>query len=125
MTSSGAQARVFAIRSPGRGHGHADPDKIVDRDWLLTNVMIYWLTGTAGSSAYVGYAQASWGVEKVVPRVPTAAIVFAHDAAVRRYVEAEHNIVRWVDVDRGGHFAAVEEPEILAGDIREFFESLT
>jgi pimeloyl-ACP methyl ester carboxylesterase len=104
---------------------HVTPDKILDRDWLLTNAMIYWLTGTAGSAAYVGYAQVGWGAEKVVSGVPTAAIVFAHDAGVRRYVETEHRIVRWVDVDRGGHFAAVEEPEILLGDIREFFESLT
>ncbi|MBP2329804.1 pimeloyl-ACP methyl ester carboxylesterase [Kibdelosporangium banguiense] len=104
---------------------HVTPDKILDRDWLLTNVMIYWLTGTAGSAAYVGYAQAGWGAEKVNSGVPTAAIVFAHDAGVRRYLEAEHTIVRWVDVDRGGHFAALEEPEILVGDIREFFESLT
>ncbi|ONI74651.1 epoxide hydrolase [Actinosynnema sp. ALI-1.44] len=102
-----------------------NPDEIVDRDWLLTNAMIYWLTGTAGSAAYVGYAQdTSWGEVAKNSGVPTAMIVFAHDAGVRRYLEAEHTIVRWTDVDRGGHFAAMEEPEALAGDIKEFFAGL-
>ncbi|WP_086829892.1 epoxide hydrolase family protein [Allokutzneria sp. NRRL B-24872] len=100
------------------------PELVIDRDRLLTNAMIYWLTGTAGSAAYVGYAQAAgWGA---LPNsgVPTAAIVFAHDVGIRRYAETEHTIARWVDVDRGGHFAALEEPELLVADIREFFAGL-
>ena len=102
------------------------PDQVIDRDRLLTNVMLYWLTGTAGSAAYVGYAQESaWGVPVEKSLVPTAAIVFAHDAGIRRYAEAEHTIVRWTDVEgRGGHFAALEEPELLAADIRAFFADL-
>jgi epoxide hydrolase len=43
---------------------------------------------------------------------------------IRRYVERENTIVRWTDVDRGGHFAALEEPELLVDDIREFFRSV-
>ncbi|MEU6828856.1 epoxide hydrolase family protein [Nocardia beijingensis] len=102
-----------------------EPDKILDRDRLLTNVMIYWLTGTAGSSAYVGYAQdAPWGQPKRNSGVPTAALVFAHDVGIRRYAEEEHTITRWNDVDRGGHFAAMEEPALLTADIREFFRDL-
>ena len=103
------------------------PDQIIDRDRLLTNVMLYWLTGTAGSAAYVGYAQeAGWGVPAEKSPVPTAVIVFAHDAGIRRYAEAEHTIVRWTDVEgRGGHFAALEETELLATDIEEFFASLS
>lgn len=101
------------------------PDKIIDRDRLLTNVMIYWLTGTAGSAAYVGYAQQSaWGATKANSGVPTGAIIFAHDVGIRRYTETENTIVRWTDVDRGGHFAALEEPEMLTTDIREFFRPL-
>lgn len=101
------------------------PDQIIDRDRLLTNVMFYWLTGTAGSAAYVGYAQESgWGAQKLNSAVPTAAIVFAHDIGIRRYAEQENTIVRWTDVDRGGHFAALEEPEMLVGGVREFFHSL-
>ncbi|MER7452109.1 epoxide hydrolase family protein [Nocardia beijingensis] len=102
-----------------------EPDKILDRDRLLTNVMIYWLTGTAGSSAYVGYAQdAPWGQPKRNSGVPTAALVFAHDVGIRRYAEEENTITRWNDVDRGGHFAAMEEPALLTADIREFFRDL-
>lgn len=101
------------------------PDNIVSRERLLTNVMTYWLTGTAGSSASVGYAQsATWGAAKLNSGVPTAAIVFAHDVGIRRFAEEENTIVRWVDVERGGHFAALEEPAPLVTDIREFFRTL-
>ncbi len=101
------------------------PDKVVDRDVLLTNATIYWLTATAGSSAYVGYAQESgWGAAETNSGVPTAAIVFAHDVGIRRYAETENTITRWTDVDSGGHFAALEEPRLLTADIREFFRDL-
>jgi pimeloyl-ACP methyl ester carboxylesterase len=104
----------------------AAPDDVLDRDRLLTNVMIYWLTGTAGSAAYVGYAQESgWGVPKEPSGVPTGAIMFAHDVGVRRYAETENTITSWVDVpDRGGHFAALEEPALLVDDVRRFFRDL-
>jgi len=101
------------------------PDRIISRDRLLTNVTTYWLTRTAASAAYVGYAQsAAWGAPKVNSGVPTAAIVFAHDVGIRQFAEAENTITRWVDVDRGGHFAALEEPGALVTDIREFFRTL-
>jgi pimeloyl-ACP methyl ester carboxylesterase len=101
------------------------PDRIISRDRLLTNVMTYWLTGTAASSAYVGYAQsAAWGTPKINSGVPTAAIVFAHDVGIRQFAEADNTITRWTDLDRGGHFAAMEEPTALVTDIREFFRTL-
>jgi epoxide hydrolase len=101
------------------------PDSIISRDRLLTNVMMYWLTGTAASAAYVGYAQsAPWGAPKINSGVPTAAIVYAHDVAIRQFAETDNTITRWVDVDRGGHFAALEEPTSLVRDIREFFRGL-
>lgn len=101
------------------------PDEIIDRDRLLTNATLYWLTGTAGSSAYVGYAQeGAWGAAKEPSGVPTGVINFVHDVGIRRYAEREHTIVRWVDADRGGHFAAMEEPDLLVGDIRDFFRPL-
>lgn len=104
---------------------HALPDEVLDRDRLLTNVMLYWLTGTAGSSAYVGYAQESaWGATKEPSGVPTAALMLAHDIGIRRYAETEDTITRWTDVDRGGHFAALEEPTLLTHDVREFFHDL-
>lgn len=103
------------------------PDAIIDRDRLLTNVMLYWLTRTAGSAAYVGYALdgSAWGEPPQPSGVPTAAIVFAHDVGIRKYAEADHTIVRWTDVpDRGGHFAALEEPDLLLADLREFVGTL-
>jgi pimeloyl-ACP methyl ester carboxylesterase len=104
----------------------ADPETIIGRDRILTNVTIYWLTRTAGSAAFVGYAQGgNWGAKAENSGVPTAAIVFAHDVGIRRYAETENTIVRWTDVEnRGGHFAALEEPELLVGDIRDFLRDL-
>ncbi len=104
----------------------AAPDTVIDRDRLLTNVMIYWLTATAGSAAYVGYAQESaWGAVETPSGVPTGAIMFAHDIGIRRYAETGHTITRWTDVeDRGGHFAAMEEPGLLTQDVRAFFRGL-
>jgi pimeloyl-ACP methyl ester carboxylesterase len=101
------------------------PEAIISKDRLLTNVMIYWLTGTAGSAAFVGYAQQeAWGTKLENSGVPTAVLAFAHDVPVRRYAERDNNITRWTDVDHGGHFAALEEPELLVSDVREFFSSL-
>lgn len=102
------------------------PEEIIPLDRLLTNVMLYWLTGTGGTAAYVGYAQdMAWGAGKANSGVPTAALVFAHDVAIRKYAQTENPITRWTDVtDRGGHFAALEEPELLLSDVREFFRSL-
>jgi pimeloyl-ACP methyl ester carboxylesterase len=97
----------------------------VDRDTLLTNVMLYWLTGTAGSSANVGYYEAMHSGDWPTPSpVPTGVAVFAHDIAIRRYAEQSNTIARWTDFDRGGHFAALEVPDLLVADIREFFRGL-
>jgi epoxide hydrolase len=103
-----------------------DPDRILDRDVLLTHATIYWLTGTAGSAAYVGYAQgAGFDTDVTNSGVPTAVLNFAHDVAIRRYAEPAHTITRWTEVaGRGGHFAALEEPETLIADVREFFRDL-
>ena len=101
------------------------PEAIISRDRLLTNAMIYWLTGTAGSAAYVGYAQQEpWGTQLENSGVPTAVLAFAHDVCIRRYAERDNTITRWTDVDHGGHVAAWEEPEILLTDVREFFRDL-
>jgi pimeloyl-ACP methyl ester carboxylesterase len=97
----------------------------IDRDRLLTNVMLYWLTGTAGSSANVGYYEAMHANDWPTPSpVPTGVAVFAHDIAIRRYAEQSNRITRWTDFDRGGHFAALEVPDLLVADVREFFRPL-
>jgi pimeloyl-ACP methyl ester carboxylesterase len=53
--------------------------------------------------------------------VPTAVLVPTQDVTIRRWAERDHNVVRWTEADRGGHFQAMEVPDLLADDIREFF----
>jgi pimeloyl-ACP methyl ester carboxylesterase len=93
----------------------------VDHDRILTNVMLYWLTGTAGSSGRLYYETSHPGHWPQPSPVPTGVAVFAEDIAIRRYAEQGHNIVHWSEFDRGGHFAATDSPDLLIGDIRNFF----
>jgi len=100
------------------------PDDAVARDDILTNVSLYWFTGSAGSSANL-YYEAVHGQDWPTPSpVPTGVAVFGQDIAIRRYAEQAYNIVHWSDIDAGGHFAALETPDLLAADIRTFFASL-
>ncbi len=106
------------------------PEHAVTRDVLLTNVSIYWFTRTAGSAArlYYEYAQAALGASGsgAVPTpstVPTAVAVFPHDTSlpVRRLAERFDPIARWTEMDRGGHFPGLEQPQLLTIDLRAFF----
>ncbi|GAA4514260.1 epoxide hydrolase family protein [Nonomuraea ferruginea] len=98
------------------------PEDAVDRDQLLTNISIYWLTGTAGSSARLyKESAASWGRGQEPSALPHGVAVFPGDPGVRRVAEREHKIVHWSEFDRGGHFAAMEAPGLLVGDVRAFF----
>jgi pimeloyl-ACP methyl ester carboxylesterase len=98
------------------------PEDAVDRDLILTDVSLYWLTATAGSSARIYFEGArSWGQAPQRSEVPTAVAVFPGDITIRPLAERDHNVVRWTEFDRGGHFAAMEAPDLLAGDVREFF----
>jgi hypothetical protein len=102
------------------------PEDAVDRDLLLTNVMLYWLTGTAGSSAnsyYEASHSGAWGGSER-STVPTGVAVFPLDVSIRRTIELEHTVVHWSEFGRGGHFAAMEAPDLLVGDVREFFSKL-
>jgi pimeloyl-ACP methyl ester carboxylesterase len=99
----------------------------VDRDRILTNVMLYWLPGTAGSSAHRYADGASTWWEKEPPStVPTAVAVLPRNIAlpVRRIAERNNNIVQWTRLERGGHFAALEQPALLLADLRRFFRGL-
>ena len=105
------------------------PEAAIDRDRMLTDVTIYWLTGTGAASAQIYYESmhaapsdsGDWGTPA---RTPTGVAAFAEDVAIRRYGEASYNIVHWSDFDRGGHFAAMEVPDLLVGDVRECFRPL-
>ena len=104
------------------------PDDAVDRDQLLTNVTVYWLTQTAGSSARLYFEAARSGTWGPPPpsTVPTGVAVFPYEIAppIRRFAELSNNIVHWSEFDRGGHFAAMEEPDLLVADVRQFFRPL-
>jgi epoxide hydrolase len=109
----------------------ARPHTPVDRDRLLTDVMLYWLTGTAASSARMYYERAhAIGPRTARPAepsaAPTALAVFPAEIRrpLRHKAERTENIVRWTEFDRGGHFAALEEPDLLVGDVRAFFRQL-
>jgi epoxide hydrolase len=105
-------------------YGSGLPDDAVGRDRLLTNVMLYWLTGTGGSSANSYYEDKHSGAWPMPSGVPTGVAVFAEDISIRRYAEQSNNIVHWSDFDRGGHFAAMETPDLLIADVRTFFRPL-
>jgi pimeloyl-ACP methyl ester carboxylesterase len=104
------------------------PEDAVDRDRILTDVSIYWFTATAGSAAHTYYERfndpAMW-VPKERSAVPTAVAVFTTDVSVRPFASKLNAVVRWTEFDRGGHFAALEAPDLLTADVRDFFRALT
>jgi len=104
--------------------GHELPEDAIPGDEILTNVSLYWFTGTAGSSANVYYEAMHSGDWPVPSGVPTGVAAFAEDIAIRRYAEQANNIVHWSDFEAGGHFAALETPSLLIQDVRDFFTSL-
>ena len=100
------------------------PQQAIDRDRILTDVMIYWLTGTAGSSANLYYESMHSRDWPTPSTVPTGVAAFAEDVAIRRYAEQGQQIVHWTDFDAGGHFAALEIPELFVSDVVAFFRGL-
>jgi len=97
----------------------------IGNDQILTNVTTYWLTGTAGSAARLyKEAAANWAAQLGYCEVPTALAVFPGDATIRKFAETQHNVARWTEFERGGHFAALLTPDLLERDLREFFTGL-
>ncbi|MFE7719902.1 epoxide hydrolase family protein [Nocardia rhizosphaerihabitans] len=105
--------------------------------FIVANVALYWLTGTAGSSLRFYYEDAHGTEHPAEPTVvPTGLAMFAGDfQSIRRFAERDHsNIVSWNSYDTAaasggandaaGHYAAHEAPEVLVGDIRRFFAGL-
>jgi microsomal epoxide hydrolase len=99
------------------------------RDELLANVTLYWMTETIHSSfrLYWEGAQAPMQFrEGDFVSAPCAIARFPKEAPFppREWVERGYNVQRWTEMPRGGHFAANEEPQLLADDIRSFFRGL-
>jgi pimeloyl-ACP methyl ester carboxylesterase len=128
LTDSPAGQLAWITEKFGEWTDGGRPDEAVDRDQLLTNVTLYWLTATAGSAARLYYEAAqsgAWG-PPAISTVPTGVAVFPREIApaIRRFAELSNPIVHWSEFDRGGHFAAMEVPDLLIGDIRDFFRPL-
>ena len=104
---------------------HGDIESRFTKDELLTNVMIYWVTGTINSSIRYYYENRKLMMSKPVAqvKVPTGVAVFPAQSmnAPREAAERNYNIARWTEMPQGGHFAAMEEPALLVSDVREFF----
>jgi epoxide hydrolase len=105
--------------------GH--PENIFSKDELLDNVMLYWVSATAASSARLYWE--SFGPRRRAPvvAVPTGVAVFPREIVtpVRAWMEPNFtNIRHWSEMPKGGHFAAFEQPELFVRDVRAFFRTL-
>jgi pimeloyl-ACP methyl ester carboxylesterase len=106
--------------------GH--PENALSRDEMLDNVMLYWLTGSAASSARL-YWQ-SFGKSRLLRdgrvELPTGVAAFPREIlrAPRHWCEPRYNITHWTTMPRGGHFAAFEQPDLFVEDIRRFFATI-
>lgn len=105
-----------------------DLDGYLGRDTMLTDIMLYWVTGAIGSSFWPYYARmhGPWPIPGVV-QVPTGYIEFPKEILRPPRSVAEKmygNIQRWTTAERGGHFAALEQPQMLAQEIREFYRPM-
>jgi epoxide hydrolase len=91
---------------------------------------VYWFTGTAGSSARIYYERAHAAPDAspvdAPSSTPTAVALFPAEnfLPLRHRAEQNNNITRWTRYDHGGHFAAMEVPDLLVDDIRAFFRTL-
>lgn len=108
-----------------------DVEAVFGKDDLITNAMLYWLTDTYASSARHYYEARP---DRMVPvhdrqppvEAPTALLQFKGDVWLqpRRWAERYYNLQRWTVADQGGHFAPMEQPDVLVDDIRAFYRSL-
>lgn len=105
-----------------------DLDDHFSKDDLLTNISIYWFTGTITSSTRIYYENRNTPAEKPIEYidVPTGAAIFPAEIyiAPRAWAEAAYDLRHWTVMPRGGHFAALEQPELYLNDLREFFRLL-
>jgi epoxide hydrolase len=101
--------------------GH--PENALTRDEMLDNVMLYWLTGSAVSSARMYWESFRTFLVSDRVEVPTGVASFPREIfrTPRPWAQQQYNITHWTDMPRGGHFAAFEQPELLVDDIRAFF----
>jgi pimeloyl-ACP methyl ester carboxylesterase len=99
---------------------------LVTIEQILTEVSLEWFTNTSSSAGRYHFEEARAQGETVVNTAPTGVAVFADDfRTIKVFAERDNsNIVHWSTFDGGGHYASLEAPEVLAGDIRAFFAGL-
>ena len=106
--------------------GH--PENILNRDELLDNVMLYWVTATATSSARIYWESFGAKRRRIQPvTVPTGVAVFPKEIVppVRAWMQAGYTDIRhWHVMDKGGHFAAFEQPALFIDEVRSYFRTL-
>jgi len=109
-----------------------DIESVYSKDTLLSNIMVYLVTKTFNTASWIYYGRREEGgrplpKEGLPIKVPTAVALFPKEYlewAPRSYVERIYNIQRWTEMPKGGHFAALEQPDLLVKDIRDFAKSL-
>ena len=109
-----------------------DIESVYSKDTLLSNIMVYLVTKTFNTASWIYYGRREEGgrflpKEDLPLKVPTAVALFPKEYlewAPRSYVERIYNIQRWTKMPKGGHFAALEQPDLLVKDIRDFAKSL-
>ncbi|MEV4093176.1 epoxide hydrolase family protein [Streptosporangium saharense] len=95
-------------------------EEVIDRDLLLTNVSLYWFTGTFGSSAWPYYESTGFDWPEGQTAVPTG--VYSGPPGIRRLAERHNTILHWPEDNPGGHhFIAMDQPAPLAADLQTFF----
>ncbi len=109
--------RAWTEQTPLRPYG-------VDRDRLLTNVSLYWFTGCGATAAHILYDNAH-ATDWVPPGpMPAGTAVFDADPIVRKVLDPAGEAAHWSEFDAGGHFPALEVPDLLVADLRAFFRPL-
>ena len=115
-------------------HGWSDcaghPENAFARDLLITNAMLYWVTQTIASSMRLYWESRKsglWSAPAPYVGVPTGVARYPKEEIIRpprAWVERQYNLTRWEVMPRGGHFAAMEQPELFARDLQRFFATL-
>ena len=109
-----------------------DIESVYSKDTMLSNIMVYLVTKTFNTASWIYYGRREEGgrplpKEGLPIKAPTAVALFPKEYlewAPKSYVERIYNIKRWTKMPKGGHFAALEQPDLLVKDIREFAKDL-
>jgi len=103
--------------------GH--PENCFTREQMLTNVMLYWATQTSASSARLYWESRHSDSSARLPFVDAPTGVARYPKEIlrwpRSWIERQYNVVHWAVMERGGHFAAMEQPDLFVEDLRTFF----